>query len=221
MSDRKIYLEHEVVAEYQRFASAAEEYQKVSWASERSMRNRFQLAEKYLQPLRMKTILDVGCGTGMFLADLARQYPELSLYGIDITPALIQFAIERCTGLNVTLQEQNFLTAQGSYDCITCIGVLQKSDLSLDAFFLKAAELLSKTQGCLWLDTKHTGWHKFLSGEKALETTHVYFSAAEIRSVATRYGFVEERCLGFLPGQGVEVALSESDTLIYQGYMKR
>lgn len=221
MSDRKIYLEHEVVAEYQKFACAAEEYQKVSWASEQSMRNRFQLAEKYLPLGSIKKILDVGCGTGMFLAGLAKRFPELTLYGIDITPALTAFATERCTGLNVTIKEQNFLTVQGSYDCISCFGVLQKSDMSLDAFFTKAADLLSDTKGCLWLDTKHTGWQKFSSGERSFETTHIYFSVAEIRSVAKRHGFVEERCLGFLPGKGLEVALTDSDTLIYQGYMHR
>ena len=39
--------------------------------------------------------LDVGCGPGLLLAVLARQYPELHLAGLDIAPEMVRVARER------------------------------------------------------------------------------------------------------------------------------
>jgi SAM-dependent methyltransferase len=35
------------------------------------------------------TMIDLGCGPGLFLRDLGERYPQSSLYGYDITPAMI------------------------------------------------------------------------------------------------------------------------------------
>ena len=37
-------------------------------------------------------IIDLGCGPGLFLQDLARRYPQATLYGYDVTPAMIAHA---------------------------------------------------------------------------------------------------------------------------------
>jgi len=34
-------------------------------------------------------VLDLGCGPGLFLRDLAERYPAATLYGYDVTPAMI------------------------------------------------------------------------------------------------------------------------------------
>ncbi len=38
------------------------------------------------------TAVDLGCGTGLFLHDLASRYPHATFYGYDVTPAMIAFA---------------------------------------------------------------------------------------------------------------------------------
>jgi SAM-dependent methyltransferase len=35
------------------------------------------------------TVIDLGCGPGLFLRDLGQRYPESTLYGYDVTPAMI------------------------------------------------------------------------------------------------------------------------------------
>ena len=35
------------------------------------------------------TMIDLGCGPGLFLRDLGQRYPESILYGYDVTPAMI------------------------------------------------------------------------------------------------------------------------------------
>ena len=37
-------------------------------------------------------IADVGCGPGLFLRDLSKRYPEASLFGSDVTGAMIEYA---------------------------------------------------------------------------------------------------------------------------------
>lgn len=41
----------------------------------------------YLPP--QPTIIDLGCGPGLLLRDLGERYPHASLYGYDITPAMV------------------------------------------------------------------------------------------------------------------------------------
>jgi SAM-dependent methyltransferase len=36
--------------------------------------------------------VDLGCGPGLFLHDLATRYPQATLYGYDVTPAMIAYA---------------------------------------------------------------------------------------------------------------------------------
>jgi SAM-dependent methyltransferase len=41
----------------------------------------------YLPP--RLTIIDLGCGPGLFLRDLGERYPDATLYGYDVTPAML------------------------------------------------------------------------------------------------------------------------------------
>ena len=38
---------------------------------------------------RRPTMIDLGCGPGLFLRDLAERYPEATLHGYDVTPAMV------------------------------------------------------------------------------------------------------------------------------------
>jgi ubiquinone/menaquinone biosynthesis C-methylase UbiE len=43
-------------------------------------------------PSGFRRVLDVGCGTGQWLIELAQQYPTMSLFGIDISKRMIDYA---------------------------------------------------------------------------------------------------------------------------------
>ncbi|XOV90333.1 MAG: class I SAM-dependent methyltransferase [Pseudomonadota bacterium] len=76
-------------------------------------------------------LIDIGCGPGLFLRDLGRRFPGASLFGFDITPAMIDYA-----GSQVDFGEQNpslqvldiatesLPNAPGSADLITMTAVL-------------------------------------------------------------------------------------------------
>src|SRR5262245_44437567 len=40
----------------------------------------------------LRQVLDVGCGTGGWIIEAARTYPEMSLVGIDISQRMIKYA---------------------------------------------------------------------------------------------------------------------------------
>lgn len=44
-----------------------------------------------LMPAR-PTVLDLGCGPGLLLQDLAQRYPDATLHGYDVTPAMVAHA---------------------------------------------------------------------------------------------------------------------------------
>jgi SAM-dependent methyltransferase len=49
-------------------------------------------------------ILDLGCGPGLFLRDVGERYPEATLYGYDVTPAMIAYGQQLpFTGAKLTL----------------------------------------------------------------------------------------------------------------------
>lgn len=55
-----------------------------------------------------RSILEIGCGTGLILEEIARRHPEVSLTGVDLTAAMLVIAQERLAPFtNVTLRRQN------------------------------------------------------------------------------------------------------------------
>lgn len=77
-------------------------------------------------------MIDLGCGPGLFLRDLARRYPSASLYGYDVTPAMIAHA-RQLTGVTLTLALHDVATqplphAAGTVDLVTMSSVLHVID---------------------------------------------------------------------------------------------
>ncbi len=57
------------------------------------------------------TMIDLGCGPGLFLRDLGRRYPESTLYGYDVTPAMIAHGRQLPpTAANMTLAVHDVAT---------------------------------------------------------------------------------------------------------------
>lgn len=87
-------------------------------------------AVRHPSPLRF---LDVGCGTGLLLEQLARLCPSAELYGIDASPDMLAQARQRLHGHpTVHLQCQRLIGDRGDvlpypsmfFDLITCTNVL-------------------------------------------------------------------------------------------------
>jgi 2-polyprenyl-3-methyl-5-hydroxy-6-metoxy-1,4-benzoquinol methylase len=151
----------------------------------------------------------------MFLQRLANRYPTMRLQGVDVSDKLVAIARTQLQRHEVSIMLGSFLDIADRFDCITCIGVLQKTDMLLSDFFLHAFSCL-EPGGELWVDTKHAGWDAFIAGERVPEQTHIHFSLTEIQSAALQNGFREIDCFGFLPGANETTSVAGSHTLIYR-----
>lgn len=56
---------------------------------------------------RPKRILDLACGTGDFAFSLARRFPDATLTGVDLTPAMLDLARQKNRSPHITFQEGN------------------------------------------------------------------------------------------------------------------
>ena len=77
-------------------------------------------------------MIDLGCGPGLFLRDLGLRYPSASLFGYDVTPAMIEHG-RRLTDVKLTLAIHD-VTAQplphstGTVDVVSMSSVLHVLD---------------------------------------------------------------------------------------------
>ena len=70
-----------------------------------------------LDNLEFKTLLDVGCGSGGFLAQAVEYYPHIETLGIDLSPVMIEMS--KAKGLNA--QCIDLCKVEGKFDVITAI----------------------------------------------------------------------------------------------------
>jgi SAM-dependent methyltransferase len=70
-------------------------------------------------------VLEIGCGTGLIIEELAKRQPETQITGIDLTPEMIDIAQKRLQPFdNVCLSQQNIceLTLQAQHDLVFSYG---------------------------------------------------------------------------------------------------
>lgn len=84
-----------------------------------------RLIKRLIAPLAFASILDVGCGQGSLLAELARIYPEAHVAGVDVSSSALDLARRKhpageFEALNV--QEERL---DARYDLVTCVEVLE------------------------------------------------------------------------------------------------
>lgn len=74
--------------------------------------------------IRFKSIADIGCGTGTFLAHLPRKYHHVAKIGVDKSPAMLRIAKRRNAGNNARFicQDITRLRLPKNVDLITCNG---------------------------------------------------------------------------------------------------
>ena len=84
-------------------------------------------------------VVDLGCGPGLFLRDLGERYPQATLFGYDVTPAMIAYGLQLPpTGARPTLVVRDVATqplshAAGTVHLVTMTSVLHVFDEPLPA----------------------------------------------------------------------------------------
>lgn len=75
------------------------------------------------QPIHQ--VLELGCGTGLILEELARRRPDAAITGVDLTPEMLEIAEQRLKPFgNIVLSQQNVceLAVDGMHDLVFSYG---------------------------------------------------------------------------------------------------
>ena len=152
------YSKKRIIDEYDASCNLPKEYEKAKWGAESSMVNRMMAVLNIIDFGKIKNWLDVGSGTGLLQDLVCSEYPSIVAVGIDLSPNMIKFAKSEHSNevYNLEFHNVGFKEFKFNYlfDCITCLGVVQKTDMSIDEFFERAFVMLSDT-GILLLNTKN------------------------------------------------------------------
>ncbi len=72
-----------------------------------------------LVPEYAKSLLDLGCGTGLELAEIFKRFPKLAVTGIDLTQAMLDALKKKFTGKNLTLIHGDYFKCDfgNVFDC--------------------------------------------------------------------------------------------------------
>lgn len=206
----------EIEKEYNEAAKSLEEFEMVKWGSEEKMNSRFNLVIECLDFNSIIKWLDVGSGTGKFQEVVKSKFPQVEAVGIDISNELIKYSSSKSFFKqfeNIKFYKKDFLEFEESeFDLLTSIGVLQKTNIPLKDFFIKAYKILKKN-GILFLDTKNINWEEFSKPEFFPEDSHDWFEVKELEHYASLAGFKNITTQGFIPGESRIVKANQSHTI--------
>lgn len=73
-------------------------------------------------PPNASTLLDLGCGTGRDLADLADRAPHLTTIGVDLQPGMINYGRRARPRLDLRIGDLRTIRLGHPVDVITCLG---------------------------------------------------------------------------------------------------
>jgi ubiquinone/menaquinone biosynthesis C-methylase UbiE len=77
---------------------------------------------RFLRAQQATRLLDVGCGTGRTLHQIARAHPSLRLWGVDLSPAYVKVARERARDATIAIENGEALPfADGAFDIVTSV----------------------------------------------------------------------------------------------------
>jgi ubiquinone/menaquinone biosynthesis C-methylase UbiE len=146
-------------------------------------RLRFQLTTHALERFaagRPLTVLDAGCGDGLFAESIARRHPDWAIVGVDMRSELLERArcrLEAARIGNVELAQADLTESLGhaAYDAVVAIECLVEIPDDDQALRMMADAL--RPGGLLVAHVPHEDWRPVLAGSEATwrdEVRHGY-----------------------------------------------
>lgn len=139
---------------------------------------------RYAKQNAKLSILDAGCGTGLFGTKLARFG---RVVGIDISPQAIQYAKKRgLSAVRGSIERLPF--PDESFDVVTCVDVLYHQRVTHDIQALREFYRVLKPHGILVLRVPAVSWLK-TPHDTVVHTRHRY-DKKELQNMLTQSGFL-------------------------------
>lgn len=157
-------------------------------------------------------LLEIGCGEGLFLAKLAKQDPDLEIWGVDSSRERLQHAearlkVQNIKNIKLALQEAPLLDLpEGYFDRIVCVNVfLNMPTIETVKRTLESMRRVCKSDGRIVFDFRNSRnpllvlKYRFASFYDPTVKGHVLntYNPKEIESILEDLGFKIERTITF------------------------
>jgi malonyl-CoA O-methyltransferase len=188
-----------------RFSKAAATYDEYALVQKESAA---RLATCLPEPFSAARILEIGCGTGNFTAQLAARFPHARLTALDFSEAMVEQAVKKCRDCHVSFLwadgEQYLAENKQQFDLVTSNATMQWFDdlprafshvarsLAPDGIFLASLfgpsslhELAAALAG-VFAESPGLPAAQFPDREKILQLARAYFARVEIAETVYR-----------------------------------
>ena len=167
----------------------SEEFKKVGWGTKESLLSKFQVALDVVPFSTVSNVLDIGCGNAVFEELLLEKYPSLDISVMDVSEEQLKLVKQK--NLQINLKKGSITSIpypDESFECVTCIGLLQNFDGSVDEAIDEIFRVLKK-QGILYLVTMDSECKDIKNGKIAKNPSQKYFIPEELEKKLERRGF--------------------------------
>ncbi|MGR3301367.1 MAG: class I SAM-dependent methyltransferase [Candidatus Scalindua sp.] len=194
------------------------EHRKAGWGSKESQLSKFHAALNLIPEARDYSLLDLGCGTGVFEELLIERNPSLDIKAIDISKEPLRIAREK--NLNVEFKIGSISDIpykDSSFDIVTCIGVIQNFNGSLSTAITEMKRVLI-TGGLVILITMDFKYVGFKSGSKDRNPLNTYYIPEDLKLMFEAEGFLTESMFAIKTNEiGILLPLHQWHTFLISG----
>lgn len=129
--------------------------QRLLWSTKSNMTCGFNVSHQLIDFKRVKSFIDVGCGTGNYFQDVLSRYQINKVVGVDAVSNFISVSKEKNKQHDINYINENIFNLNdiGKYDLCTFNGVLQTLDLSSISDVFQVLNNLVSENGQLWITT--------------------------------------------------------------------
>ena len=134
------------------------------------------------------TILELGCGWGSFAKYAAEKY-DVSVVGLNVSKQQVELGRELCKGLPVELRLQDYRNAEGEYDRVISIGILEHVGYKNYRTYMEVVNRCLKDDGIAFI---HTIGENFSTTHTNAWTDKYIFRNGMLPSIAQIAGAMEK-----------------------------
>jgi len=186
-----------------------------------------EVAQYLVSRMGSGRLLDVGTGPGTLLVECRRLNPQIELYGLDISSAMIEQAQRNLRGVRVDLRQGSIRRTEyetGFFDLVTCVGSFYLRDHPEDS--LEEIWRILKDGQCAYLfeiysdanreefrralrtNLRQLDWTRRLFGPLALrKALNMAYSTGDLAAVVERTSFAGQHAIEKIRLSGLPIWL--------------
>ena len=177
-----------------------DEFKKVIWSSEKSMRNRYKLFFKLLKKKNYDRWLDIGSGTGkIFQSNELNKIKIKNIHALEVNKNLCKLIKVKKIQANLKIIDNDIMKYKTNlrFNLISAIGVLQNSGYFYDTIIKKLITLMHSN--CeIFITSKNILWKNFNKKLK-IKSNHEWIDPFDIIKILKKNKIIIKEFGGFRP----------------------